>query len=244
MIIKKFTKGIIALSIFAALISGCASLPKDKEQRRQQEISEQVTSAEDGELSANDAGLSDGENNTDSVVSDEESDTDFTESDEENSESSLEESKEKNTSEEIKVDISSVDIEYMEDETTPIWKIKKELDSKTSWSDHLPDSLTIDNFVAYHAYKGYASENVNFLVNKDDEFLMVYRLDSAFGDQTMQTGIVKNPEELLQIISSLPYKEVESPELDGEDVSYGTVYYEEDGEIFSFYTVNIFENDL
>ena len=80
-----------------------------------------------------------------------------------------------------------------------------------------------------------------YIVKNDNGYFMVYWLDCEFEEQDMQTGIVKNNDELLKIFSSLSYKKVELPELDGESISYGILYYEKDGESLSCYTSNIFE---
>lgn len=143
--------------------------------------------------------------------------------------------------EETKVDIGMADIEYKQDDTSPLWDIKNEMDDRALGTEQMPDSLTLNDITAYYAYSGYASENVNYIVNNDNGYFMVYRLDCEFGEQDMQTGIVKNNDELLKIFSSLSYKKVEGPELDGESISYGILYYEKDGELLSCYTSNIFE---
>jgi hypothetical protein len=104
------------------------------------------------------------------------------------------------------------------------------MDDRALGTEQMPDSLTLNDITAYYAYSGYASENVNYIVNNDNGYFMVYRLDCEFGEQDMQTGIVKNNDELLKIFSSLSYKKVEWPEIDGESISYRILYYEKDGE--------------
>ena len=77
-------------------------------------------------------------------------------------------------------------LQVKQDDTSPLWDIKNEMDDRALGTEQMPDSLTLNDITAYYAYSGYASENVNYIVNNDNGYFMVYRLDCEFEEQDMQ----------------------------------------------------------
>ena len=135
-------------------------------------------------------------------------------------------------------DVSS--ISYEEDADVSFWDVADGLRGKESAGAQDSQGLDFDNFIGYDAYSGNDSEFDEYVVVNEDGELKVYHMYSLGGDQEIYVGTIDDNDAFIATLTSLEYKKVEWAESDGDIENYGFIYFQRDGEIYSFATENIF----
>ena len=129
------------------------------------------------------------------------------------------------------------EVSFESDENAPFEDKLKELEALNAESTtEFPEDITMDDFVAHVSYCGDDSDNEQCIIYKDNASLLTAKVKNAGGEQEKFSGKVTGEDSFFNEVKKLKSEEA----LNEESASYGVLYFNKDGKVYSCYTKNFF----